>query len=148
MIKKSVGLSLLVLSFMAHATAENTSPVGVWKTIDDKNGKAKSLIRISEVSGELRGAVEKIFPEPGEEANPRCDKCSGDKKDQPIVGMVVLTGMKKDGDGYAGGLILDPANGKTYKTKMELDDKGGKLKVRGYVGVPMLGRTQTWLREE
>lgn len=148
MIKTLVSITILSLSLMTSAAAENTSPVGVWKTIDDKTGKPKSLIRISEVSGELRGAVEKIFPEPGEEPNPKCDKCSGDKKDQPIIGMIILTGMKKEGDSYAGGLILDPANGKTYKTKMELDGKGSKLKVRGYIGVPMLGRTQTWLREE
>ena len=124
------------------------TPVGVWRTIDDKTGKEKSLVRISEVNGELRGTIEKLFREPGEEPNPNCDKCPGDKKNKPVIGMTILTGLKSDGQEYAGGDILDPANGKTYKCKMWTSDGGKKLNVRGFIGVSVLGRTQVWVRAE
>jgi uncharacterized protein (DUF2147 family) len=130
------------------AWAQQASPVGVWKTIDDQSGKPKSLIRITERGGEFRGKIEKLFREPGEDPNPTCDKCEGELKDKPILGMTILTGMKPDGDEYNGGLILDPASGKVYKSKMAVIDGGKKLNVRGYVGVPLFGRTQTWVREE
>lgn len=133
----------------AGAWAQDPSPVGLWKNIDDHTGKPKALIRISEGNGgELSGKIEKLFRAPNEEQNPKCDKCEGALKDQPILGMTILTGMKLDGDEYNGGRILDPGNGKLYKSKMTLVDGGKKLNVRGYIGMPMLGRTQTWLREE
>jgi uncharacterized protein (DUF2147 family) len=130
------------------AWAQNTSPVGLWKTIDDQSGKPKSLIRITERNGEFQGTIEKLFREPGEDPNPKCDKCEDARKDQPILGMTILTGMKPDGGSYDGGRILDPGNGKIYKSKMTLADDGRKLDVRGYIGMPLFGRTQTWLREE
>jgi uncharacterized protein (DUF2147 family) len=131
-----------------NASAQDTSPSGLWKNIDDQTGKPKALIRISESNGEFRGKIEKLFRELGEEQNPKCDKCEGERKDQPIVGMTILTGLKKDGGEYTGGQILDPANGKTYKSKMSLAEGGKKLDVRGYVGAPIFGRTQTWVREQ
>ena len=127
--------------------AQDASPVGLWKTIDDDTGKPKALIRITENNGELRGKIEKLFLDIGEK-NPKCDKCEGAQKDQPIIGMTILSGMKQEGTEYGDGQILDPANGKVYKSKMSLADNGKKLNVRGYIGMPMLGRTQTWLREE
>ncbi|MGZ9710688.1 DUF2147 domain-containing protein [Glaciimonas sp. GNP009] len=136
----------LLLAFCA--TAQTTSPVGLWKNIDDSTGKPKALIRITESGGELSGKIEKLFREPNEEANPKCVKCEGDNKDKPIVGLTMLQGMKADGAEYSGGTILDPANGKVYKSKMSLLDDGKKLSVRGYIGVPLLGRSQTWVREE
>lgn len=135
----------LLLPLLAHA---QTSAIGLWKTIDDETGKPKSLVRISEVNGEFQGKIEKLFRTPDQEQNPRCGKCEDARKDQPIIGMTVITGMKKDGEGeYSGGQILDSNNGKIYKSKMSLREDG-KLDVRGYVGLPMLGRTQTWVREE
>ncbi len=124
------------------------TPVGVWRTIDDKTGKEKSLVRIVEVQGELRGTIERLFREPGEDPNPNCDKCPGDKKGKPVIGMTILTGLKRTGEGYAGGEILDPVNGKTYRCKMWTVDGGTKLNVRGFIGVSLLGRTQVWVREE
>ena len=149
MIKK-IALAIALATGFASvaAAADSMSPVGLWKTIDDKTGKPKSLVRIADVGGELRGTVEKLFREPSEDPNPKCEKCTDEKKDKPVIGMVIITGMKADGDHFAGGQILDPNNGKIYKSKMEIEDKGKKLKVRGYIGVPMLGRTQVWLREE
>jgi uncharacterized protein (DUF2147 family) len=141
----AVATCTLAASF---AWAQEASPVGVWKTIDDKTGKPKSLVRISESNGELHGRIEKLFREAGEDPNPKCDQCEGTLKDQPMLGMTILTGMKKDGKEYNGGSILDPASGKVYKSKMSLAEDGKKLDVRGYIGVPMLGRTQTWLRAD
>lgn len=145
---RRLAVTATALALCAAAQAQEASPVGVWKTIDDQTGKAKSLVRISEANGEYRGKIEKLFREPGEEQNPKCDKCEGALKDQPILGMTIITGMKKDGDEYNGGKILDPGNGKVYKSKMALDDGGRKLNVRGYIGMPLLGRTQTWVRAE
>lgn len=129
--------------------AQEASPAGLWKNIDDETGKPKALIRITENNGELSGKIEKLYRAPDEEQNPKCDKCEGVRKDQPIIGMTMLWGMKQDGSEYNGGQILDPANGKTYKSKMSFADSSGKkLNVRGYIGMPMLGRTQTWIRSE
>jgi uncharacterized protein (DUF2147 family) len=106
------------------------------------------MIRISENKGELEGKIEKLFRAPAEDQNPKCDKCEGVNKDQPILGMVFMSGLKKTGDDYSGGQILDPDNGKVYKAKATLVEGGKKLNVRGYIGVPMLGRSQVWLRQE
>ncbi|GAB3398142.1 DUF2147 domain-containing protein [Massilia agilis] len=141
------GLIAAVLA-MPSAWAQTNSPVGVWKTIDDETGKAKSLVRITENNGELSGKIEKLFREPSEDQNPKCDKCEGALKDQPIVGMTILNGLKKDDDVWSGGTVLDPKNGKTYKAKITLKDGGKKLDMRGYIGTPLLGRTQTWVREQ
>ncbi|WP_295998709.1 DUF2147 domain-containing protein [Rugamonas sp.] len=140
--------TLAVLVPGAPAWADDASPVGLWKNIDDVSGKPKALIRISEANGELQGKIEKLFRTPDEEQNPKCDKCSDARKDQPIIGMVFMSGLKKDGDEYAGGEILDPDNGKVYRSKMHLTDGGKKLSVRGYIGIPMLGRSQVWIRQE
>lgn len=130
------------------AWAEDASPVGLWKNIDDVSGKPKALIRITENKGELEGRLEKLFRPPSQDQNPRCSHCEGANKDQPIVGMVFMSGLKKDGDEYGGGQILDPDNGKIYRSKVKLIDGGKRLSVRGYIGVPLLGRSQVWVREE
>jgi uncharacterized protein (DUF2147 family) len=137
-----------ILASPLAAWAQNDSPVGLWKTIDDKTGKPKSLVRITETNGELSGKIEKLFREPGEDQNPKCVKCEGPDKDQPILGMTILSGLKKDGDTYAGGHVIDPKEGKTYKAKVTVTDGGKKLDMRGYIGTPLFGRTQTWVREQ
>lgn len=141
-------LSCALLTLATGTVWADGSPVGLWKNIDDVTGKPKALIRITENAGQLQGTIEKLFRAPEEEQNPRCEKCEGTFKDQPIIGMTILSGLKKDGDEYSGGQILDPANGKVYKSKLSVIEDGKKLHVRGYIGVPMLGRTQTWVREE
>lgn len=148
--KQIVAVLLLgVLGFSAHA-ADLSTPVGLWRTIDDSTGKDRSLLRIVEVGGLLEGRVEKTLNrQPDDDPDGLCRKCTGTRKDQPIVGMTILTGLKKDGKGvWAGGEILDPGNGKTYRCKVKLVDGGTKLEVRGFIGVSLLGRTQTWIREE
>jgi uncharacterized protein (DUF2147 family) len=105
-------------------------------------------VRISDAGGQLSGKIEKLFRPADQDQNPKCDKCSDARKDQPILGMTILQGLKQDGDEWNGGEILDPNNGKVYKSKLAVAEGGKKLNVRGYIGMPMLGRTQTWVREE
>ena len=144
---KSMTFFALLFGALLNALASE-SPVGVWRTIDDKTGKEKSLVRIVEANGELRATIEKLFREPHEEPNPNCDKCPGERKNKPVLGMMIMTGLKKSGSEYDGGEILDPANGKTYRVKMWTAEGGKKLNVRGFIGVSLLGRTQVWVREE
>jgi len=134
--------------FSMYAVAEDTSPVGKWKTIDDETGKVKSIVMISDVGGELQGKVEKVFSPPAESENPICDKCEGERKDKPVIGMTILWGLKKTGDReYEGGQVLDPAKGKIYKSKLTVSEDGKKLRMRGFIGFALIGRTQTWVRE-
>jgi len=143
-----LGLATLTVLFATSALAQEPSALGRWTTIDDETKKPKSVIAIYEEDGKLFGKIEKLYLAPNEVQNPVCDKCEGALKNQPIIGMVILRGLKKDDDEWSGGTILDPANGKTYKCKIAVEDGGKKLKVRGYVGMSLLGRTQHWLRAE
>jgi len=147
--KKSIlGLCCIALMFFTNIViASESTPAGLWKTIDDKTGKPRSLIRITENDGEYSAVVEKglLATDTGEAV---CDKCTDERKGQKIVGMTIVKGIKKKGDNFEGGEILDPDNGKTYKCKMKLDSTGTKLEVRGFIGVSLFGRSQTWLREE
>lgn len=149
-LKLAAGFALAAAAAFATAPAfaDDGSPVGLWKNIDDVSGKPKALIRITEVNGSLQGQIEKLFRAPSEDQNPKCEKCEGARHDQPVIGLVIMTGLKKDGDEYTGGEILDPDNGKVYRSKLHLTDGGKKLSVRGYIGVPMLGRSQVWVREQ
>ncbi len=133
---------------MSSAWADDTSPVGLWKNVDDVTGKPKALIRITEEHGALVGRIEKLFRAADMDQNPKCDKCEGANKDQPVIGMIFMWGLKKAGADYSGGEILDPDNGKVYKSKISLIDGGKRLDVRGYLGMPMFGRSQVWLRQE
>jgi uncharacterized protein (DUF2147 family) len=143
-----LGLATLTLLFASSALAQEASPIGRWTTIDDETKKPKSVIAIYEENGKLYGKIEKLFREPNEEPNPVCDKCEGALKNQPILGMVILRDLKKDDDEWTGGTILDPSNGKTYKAKIAVEDGGKKLKVRGFIGLSLIGRTQRWVRAE
>ncbi|AOO82631.1 DUF2147 domain-containing protein [Bosea vaviloviae] len=128
------------------AWAENASPIGLWKNVDDTSGKPRALIRITEANGALQGKIEKVFLAPNE--SPTCTKCEGALKNAPVIGLVILSGLKKDGAEFTGGQILDPDNGKTYSSKIYLTDGGKTLNVRGYIGVSLLGRSQIWQRQE
>lgn len=130
------------------AWANEASPTGLWKNVDNVSGKPWALIRITESNETLLGKIEKVFPGPTEDPNPKCGKCEGANKNAPVIGLVILNGLTKDGEEYGGGQILDPDNGKVYRSKVRLTDNGKKLSVRGYIGVPMLGRSQTWVRQE
>ncbi|GAA4402289.1 DUF2147 domain-containing protein [Quisquiliibacterium transsilvanicum] len=141
----------LLLAAIAFAGAgmagaqDLSSPVGLWKTIDDESKQPRSLVRIVEQEGALVGRIEKILTD---KTDARCDRCTDERKDQPVLGMTIVTGMKRDGELWDGGSILDPNNGKVYRSRMKLLEGGRKLEVRGYIGAPLFGRSQTWLREE
>ncbi|QAZ39941.1 DUF2147 domain-containing protein [Methylibium sp. Pch-M] len=142
-------ITACLLSLAALAVQAQATPAGLWKTVDDDTGKEKSLVRISEAGGVYTGKVEKLLDPARQDA--RCDKCSDERKDQPVLGMTILRNIKQNaGDAalWDGGEILDPNNGKTYKLRVKPVDGGQKLEVRGYIGAPLLGRTQTWTRVE
>ena len=125
--------------------AEDT-PIGIWRTFDDLDGQAASLVQIEENNGLIEGRIVKLLPRKGHEVNAVCNKCEGANKNQPIAGMKILWDMKRDGDKYIGGEIFDPDSANTYRCKIQIDE--GKLEVRGYLGIALFGRTQTWLREQ
>jgi len=148
--KKNLAVAFLLAGTAFGAAAQATSPAGLWRTIDDSSKKDKSLVRIVETNGVYTGKVEKIV-DPDSPKDATCKECSDDRKDKPIVGMTIIRNVKAsadDKDVFEGGDILDPNNGKVYRVKLKLIDNGSKLDVRGYIGTPMLGRTQTWVRAE
>jgi uncharacterized protein (DUF2147 family) len=138
---------LLCFSALALRAADSAStPAGRWRTFDDKiAGKAKAIIVLYEEKGLLFGRVETLVDP---DAVKICDKCSDERKGKAVTGMVVVRRMKKDGDEYTGGDILDPKNGSVYRCKMRLVDQGRKLSVRGYLGFSLFGRSQTWIRDD
>ncbi|HWV38669.1 MAG TPA: DUF2147 domain-containing protein [Vulgatibacter sp.] len=139
-----IGLAMLLLASTAYASEGGV--LGRWTTIDDETGKPKSVIVIEEKNGKLYGTIERLFRGPDEDPDPVCDKCEGDLKGKRIIGMIILRDLEKDGDEWTGGTILDPKNGKTYRCKIAVEDGGKKLKVRGFIGISLLGRTQYWER--
>lgn len=119
------------------------SILGKWKTVDDITGKEKGIVEIYEKGGYVFAKIVEIFDK--EHKNKKCIQCSGEDKDKPLLGLIIIRGLKKDGDEYNGGKVLDPKIGKYYKCYIQLEEKD-KLKVRGYIGVSLLGRTQYWYR--
>jgi uncharacterized protein (DUF2147 family) len=147
--KKAFAVACLLGVFAASAFAQG-SPAGLWKTIDDNTKKEKSFVRIGESGGVFTGKVEKIV-DPDTPKDAVCKECSDERKDKPIVGMTILRNLRQSSDDkteFEGGDILDPNNGKVYKAKLKLVDNGSKLEVRGFIGISLLGRTQTWIRAE
>jgi len=140
--KKQFLYSVLFMIFGLISSHAQTV-IGKWKTIDDETGKQKSVVEIYENDGKIYGKVVEIFDKSKE--GKLCDECEGAKKGKPIKGMVILEGLKKKGSSWEGGTILDPNSGKVYKCIVALESKD-KLKVRGYVGFSLLGRTQYWER--
>ncbi len=140
-------LIALALAVAGGAALAQTTPVGLWKTIDDDGKTEKSLVRITESGAAVSGRVEKIFDL--SKASEVCRECSDERKNQAVMGMTIIRGAKKGDDGaWGGGDILDPNNGKVYKLRLKPVDGGKRLEVRGYIGMPLLGRTQTWIRVE
>ncbi|AYN03395.1 DUF2147 domain-containing protein [Flavobacterium sp. 140616W15] len=131
------------LLFLVIGNVQSQSVIGKWKTIDDETGEAKSIVEVYEQSGKIYGKIIRILRK--EHVNDVCSLCPGANKNKPILGMVIINGLKKDGDEYKGGTILDPTTGKTYKCNITLDGVD-KLKLRGFIGISLLGRTQYWSR--
>lgn len=117
--------------------------IGKWKTIDDKTNQAKSIVEIYESNGKIYGKVIEIFNEA--KRHNTCTKCEGADKNKPVLGLVIIKGLLKDGEEYSGGKILDPESGSLYKCMIKAIGKE-KLEVRGYMGISLIGRSQTWIR--
>lgn len=142
-------LPCLLLLLAGLARAEPT-PVGLWKTIDDDSGKAKSQVRIIESDGRLTGRIERLL-DPADPADGVCESCSDERRDQPILGMTIIRNVRRSegmANRWEGGDILDPENGKVYRVRLTPSADGRRLDVRGYLGAPLFGRTQTWQRVE
>lgn len=136
--------ALMFVAFSVPAMAQMT-PVGLWKSLDEKTGAPKSEVRISDQGGVLIGKVERLLRE-GADPNAVCDKCTDDRKNAPMVGLEIIRGAKQ-AEGktvWEDGKILDPENGKTYTLRLTPVEGGKKLEVRGSIGP--FGRTQTWVR--
>lgn len=140
-------IALCPAAGLAHAQA---TPAGLWKTVGDDTGTEWSLVRITEAGGVFSGRIEKLL-DPAIKADAVCLKCSDERKDKPLVGMTIIRGVSRNAshhNTWDGGEILDPNNGKTYAVRLKPADDGKTLAVRGYLGTPLLGRSQTWIRVE
>ena len=138
-------LFAIVLGVSAFAAHAQMTPVGLWRTIDDKTGQPKAEIRITaKANGELSGVIERSLTPPSGE--PNCDQCTDDRKGKPKLGMEIIRGVKKvEGkDVWEGGKILDPENGSSYNARLTPIEDGKKLGMRG--SIAFIGRTQTWVR--
>ena len=145
LVSKLLQCSALVLAVVGATTAMANSPVGQWHSIDDSTGELKSMVVITEQQGVIRGRVEKILRKDAD-LNAKCEKCSDDRKNLPILGLEIIRGAKKaqGKNVWEGGEILDPENGRIYGLKLTPIENGAKLEVRGSFGP--FGRTQTWVR--
>ena len=142
-------LFLMMLSVsVAFGASSTNSPVGYWQQIDDVTNRPHSVVKIWSTDNVLYGKVVKGYPdENGNMPNPLCVNCKGDLYNQPIRGMVILSGFTQSDSGvWKNGQLLDPDSGKIYSCQITLSDDGNKLNVRGYVGVSLFGRTQVWIR--
>lgn len=128
--------------------ADSTTPVGFWKTIDDTSHQPRSIVKIWEENGQLSGKIVKIFYKEGESEKDLCTKCEGEDKDKPILGLTILHNLQeKTPTLWDRGTILDPETGKVYRAKLTLKNDGKTLDVRGFIGISLIGRTQTWERD-
>ena len=140
-----IALALCIPAALTAATQDLASPVGRWQTVDDKTGKPSGIVRIYEQNGVLYGNIEKVFDPVRAPLN--CIACTDDRKNKPLIGLNIIRGLKRDGEAWSGGTVIDPETGSVYKASARLDDGGRKLVLRGYFGISLLGRSQTWQRE-
>ena len=136
-------LQIVLLTLLMISSVRSQSVAGKWRTIHDETGKAVSIVEIYEKQGKVYGKIVEITNP--KSRNKTCDQCEGEDKGKPLIGLTVIKGLKKDGDEYNGGRILDPEYGRLYRCYINLEDDG-RLKVRGYVGISLFGRTQYWQR--
>ena len=126
--------------------AAEPSAVGLWEQVDENTGKAESWFKITERNGVYEGAIVKIFFKPGEDENWICNKCEGAERNAPVLGLMLIKGMRRNGQAYENGTIMDPRDGSVYRALMKLSPDGQKLEVRGYLGISLFGRSQMWNR--
>ena len=127
------------------ARAAEPTAAGLWAQVEE-NGKVGGWFLIAERNGVYEGTIVKMFPGPGDDPNPICSKCAGEEKNAPSMGLTIIKGMKRKGVDYESGTILDPRDGSVYRSMMRVSPDGQNLTVRGYLGIALLGRSQTWRR--
>ena len=134
----------LILFFLTISFSGNSQTIfGKWNSKNDDTGKIDSVVEVYEKEGKAFAKI--IDIKNPDRKTAVCDLCEGENKDKPILGLNILTGLEKDGDEWSGGTILDPRNGKVYKSYIELV-KPNKLKIRGYIGLSIFGKTTYWER--
>jgi uncharacterized protein (DUF2147 family) len=146
LIMGSIFLGVFLGVAVAPLRAAEPSPVGLWEQVDEKSGQAESWFRITERNGVYEGVIVKIFLKPGEDPNWVCDKCEGAERGAPVLGLTLIKGMRRKGDAFEDGTIMDPRDGSVYRALMKLSADGRKLEVRGYLGISLFGRSQVWNR--
>ena len=129
------------------ATSANLTPVGLWQAVDDKTQEPTGWFLISDHDGIYDGIIAKMFFKPGENPDMVCDQCKDDRQNHPWLGLEIIRGMKQEAeDKYGGGNILDPRDGNIYSAMMRVSPDGQTLTVRGYLGIALFGRDETWYR--
>ena len=138
----------LIMTFGNAMAVAGSTPIGLWRTVDEDSGEAKSMVRITDNQGVLEGRIEKLL-DPNDAPNALCERCGDERRNQRILGLIILRNVRLADSKtrqWNGGDILDPENGKVYQVRLTLSADGHQLDVRGYIGAPLFGRTQTWIR--